>query len=247
MKVEAEKEVFAFQAWLHESLRRTWVLAIAVAIPGAFLVTLWFPTSGLALVVVALIGVGIGVVADSIEETRKRKRREFCELLAAIDQGFRHTVARFESEKAEHGSQSELSLAAELEIMKEELTRSHLSNLKVAEDITALRNLFVPIAAKLRSSPYLFYQSLPYMKYMTLGSEALMTENPVPFKYGSEILAAEVGTARYQELFGSVAQVARETGVSVEHVLNYLAVASVSADIRSEFGQRSEKAHEKQT
>ena len=77
-------EVLAFQTWLSQSIRRAWILAFAVAIPGAFLVMWWFPHSGLALVVVAAVGIGIGVISDSIEVARNRRRQEIDELVTGV-------------------------------------------------------------------------------------------------------------------------------------------------------------------
>lgn len=84
MKVEAENELIGFQTWLNYSLRHAWILAFAVAIPGAFLLTLWFPHSPEALVGVTILGIGIGALSDAFENARNRRKEEIAQITRAL-------------------------------------------------------------------------------------------------------------------------------------------------------------------
>jgi hypothetical protein len=76
MNPEPETDIVEFQTWLDQSLRRAWILAFAVAVPGAFCVTLWFPHSAQALLGLAVLGIIIGVVSDAVEQAKKRRVEE---------------------------------------------------------------------------------------------------------------------------------------------------------------------------
>jgi hypothetical protein len=53
--------------------RQTWILALAVAVPGAFLVSLWWPHSPAAIVTLAIVGVAIAIGLDLAERARIRQ------------------------------------------------------------------------------------------------------------------------------------------------------------------------------
>jgi hypothetical protein len=92
MKSSGQTDVIEFQTWLNQSIRRVWILAIAVAIPGAFLLTVWFPHSPEALVGVAILGIAIGVVSDNIEWAKKRRFEESHRITLELQKAFKSQI-----------------------------------------------------------------------------------------------------------------------------------------------------------
>src|SRR5882724_9821051 len=92
MKVEAESELIGFQTWLNHSIRNAWILAFAVAIPGAFLLTLWSPHSPEALAGVALLGIAISVISDRVGEAKRRRLEELSQVTTAVQQEIQDTI-----------------------------------------------------------------------------------------------------------------------------------------------------------
>lgn len=105
MKVEAENELIEFQTWLNLSIRHAWSLAFAVAVPGAFLLTLWFPQSTNALIGVAILGVAIGVISEAVENAKRRRLEEMAQLIGVMRQIAEEITATIKARLVESTSQ----------------------------------------------------------------------------------------------------------------------------------------------
>jgi hypothetical protein len=100
MEPNSETEVIEFQKWLDQSIRRAWILALAVSLPGAFLVTLWFPHSPQALFAVAILGIALGIISDSIEHTNRRRLKEAAQAKEAIQAAIQEATSLLDERMA---------------------------------------------------------------------------------------------------------------------------------------------------
>jgi hypothetical protein len=259
MKADTADDVIAFQAWLNQSIRRAWILAFSVAIPGAFLVTLWFPDSGLALVAVALVGIGIGVISDSIEQARKRRREEILEFASAIHEAVQSALATRESLIAEIKAPEEAVVASQLAMMRDDIQRTWTSNVKVLQNLTEIRALLATLATQVgeKGAPFAPppssadpYSQIPgfFWKYQAEGDLPLATLE----SEGGKLLFARPKMpegflpmiwfdAKYRQLLVDAQEIARQRGITLSTFLQHLYYIASSTNILARLQKQSEE------
>jgi len=246
-------EVLAFQTWLSQSIRRAWILAFAVAIPGAFLVMWWFPHSGLALVVVAAIGIGIGVISDSIEVARNRRRQEIDEIVNAINEAVQDAVGEeSKTEDKPAAVDKDSDIASQLTELRAELDRGHAASVKVLEDVAVLRSLLISaLKRQATENPWpkgpLPQPESPPAKYGHEGINPLFWQQyfPVdPFKPWPPQGPQNSFLQKYGEILTNIARMTRERGVPLAGFLQYLKDIGSSPELLSQLVQKqSEETH----
>jgi hypothetical protein len=149
MKRENETEVIEFQTWLDQAIRRAWILAFAVAIPGAFLATLWFPHSPEALFGVAMLGIGISVISDSVERAKKRRLEEISQIKAGVQQAVDGVTTLVDEKISGWGAKPSEEQAKAARAVEQALT----SNLFVVEQLRSIHNVMAAVLEKLPGQP----------------------------------------------------------------------------------------------
>ena len=208
-----ESEVVDFGRWLDEALRRAWVLAIAVAIPGAFLVTWWFPHSPQALGLVAILGIGIGVTIDAVQATKKRRIQQQSELLRAVATAMYSIVERVLKEKLPSSTSS--SSLEELRHMEVSLRLSRTLNESLVEELRLVRASLESFS-KLTESELRKIQLASGFSGLTVSS---YLEQP-----SEEAVSVDLDTIAKIRLY--LESLASELDVSVPVLLKYLSTLS---------------------
>jgi hypothetical protein len=75
--------------------RRTWIMAFAIAIPGGFLITLWWPRSPEAIAILALIGIAVAIVHELSALITIRHLLTVDVIAEMFDARLRETLTRF--------------------------------------------------------------------------------------------------------------------------------------------------------
>lgn len=271
MKSEAESSVFEFQAWLSQSIRRAWILAFAVAVPGAFLLTLWFPHSPQALLGIAFLGIAIGVISDSVERGKKRRADEISEITRAVSRALQKVTALSEPKVEEavravfERVQPEMQLAEIRSWTAEVVT----SNRTMVEQVRMVFNLVTTMFERVSADPGRVPRpaetSLPTVEeplipivhqvagkdYILLyhhGSAVQLIPSSSVYREGESQLLARVPQTGllddklYREIFLQVEHVAREMGIPSEKFWQHLHFIGSSRELFSQSHKESEEA-----
>lgn len=210
MKPERENDVIQFQSWLDQSIRRAWILAFAVAVPGAFLLTLWFPHSPEALVGLAILGIAVGIISEAVERAKKRRLEEMAQFIDAMRQTLGEITATINARLDERTSELARTPPSPQPAEKGDMTEHPIITTPTqGEAISKLRKLWGLVeespGREHPFGPVLFHEAKP----LHMGGQHVLA---VPFDTPMLIPGSEIREVRTKSVF----ELASITGTEVE-------------------------------